>query len=244
MIILKIYQVGNRIVNTYMYSTKDGYVMIDTGYDNYMSKVIKRMEKNNISPEKIKYIFLTHAHDDHAGFLNEFLTKYPEVKVVCSNKSKETLKKGQNPFEGGCSSKLALMFCNLMKLFGKGEHRFPPIEEKFFDRFIEVSDENRADVEKLLEGKILDTQGHTSDSISLMINNGVLFCGDAAMNGFPSLNRVTIWVENKEDFIESWKKIIKIAPAKVYPSHGKPFDCVELERKMPKLKKIKLYKLY
>lgn len=30
-------------------------------------------EKNNIKSSDIKYVFLTHAHDDHAGFLNEVL---------------------------------------------------------------------------------------------------------------------------------------------------------------------------
>ena len=36
---MKIYNAGNRVMNTYLYQTKDGFVMIDTGYENNYSKV-------------------------------------------------------------------------------------------------------------------------------------------------------------------------------------------------------------
>ena len=95
---MKIYNVGIRIVNTYIYLTKSGYIMIDTGYDNGYYSVVKKLKKLNI---EVNYIFLTHAHDDHAGFLDEFLKKNPNVKVIIHPKAKDTLKKGQNSFEGG-----------------------------------------------------------------------------------------------------------------------------------------------
>ena len=56
---MEIWNVGNRIVNTYIYQIEDGYIMIDTGYDNGLNKVLKKMEKNNLKPENIRYIFLT-----------------------------------------------------------------------------------------------------------------------------------------------------------------------------------------
>ena len=31
---MEMWNVGNRIVNTYIYQIEDGYIMIDTGYDN------------------------------------------------------------------------------------------------------------------------------------------------------------------------------------------------------------------
>ena len=97
---------------------------VDTGYPESMARVIHRMKRVGILPEEVKVIFLTHAHDDHAGFLNAWLTRYPHVKVVASEKSLAVLLRGQNPFDGGCSSILAWMFCQVMKLAGKGEHRF------------------------------------------------------------------------------------------------------------------------
>ena len=86
---MEIWNVGNRIVNTYIYQIEDGYIMIDTGYDNGLNKVLKKMEKNNLKPENIRYIFLTHAHDDHAGFINEIMNKFPKIKLICNSKSIE-----------------------------------------------------------------------------------------------------------------------------------------------------------
>ena len=36
--LMEIWNVGNRIVNTYIYQIEDGYIMIDTGYDNRFKK--------------------------------------------------------------------------------------------------------------------------------------------------------------------------------------------------------------
>ncbi len=84
---------------------------------------------------------------------------------IMSDKSMPTLKRGQNSFEGGCSTVLAWIFCKLMRLVGKAEHRFPVIEEKHNDRFIEITKNNKAELEEILQGKILFTPGHTADTI-------------------------------------------------------------------------------
>lgn len=66
---------GNRIVNNWIYPIKDGYVVIDTGYENGFKKFKKNISKLHIKLDDIRYVFLTHAHDDHAGFLNQFLSE-------------------------------------------------------------------------------------------------------------------------------------------------------------------------
>ena len=86
---------GNRIMNTWLYPIEDGWVMVDTGYENSYQKVLKRLNKLLIKPEEVRYLFLTHAHDDHAGFLNELLGKNNDLKVIMSDKSMPILKKGQ-----------------------------------------------------------------------------------------------------------------------------------------------------
>lgn len=125
-------------MNTYVYRIDDGYVMIDTGYENSFKTVCRKLSKYNISLNEIKCVFLTHAHDDHAGFLKEMMDKSPNLKVIASEKAIPVLIRGQNSFDGGCSSLLALIFCNIMKLFGKGEHKFPPIENEYLDKVIHI----------------------------------------------------------------------------------------------------------
>ncbi len=219
---MEIINAGNRIVNTYVYKAPAGYVLIDTGYEHSMKSVERKLRSKNISFFDIRYVFLTHAHDDHAGFLNKLMNRYPDIKVIVNPASIPVLRKGQNRFDGGCSSLMAYVFCKMMSLWGKGKHIFPKIDEHNIERMIKIDDSNKKQLEDLLGGRIIYTPGHTNDSISLKIKKKV-FCGDAAMNGFPSLHRITIWVENTSDFETSWKKLIEEDIRVVIPAHGKPF---------------------
>lgn len=239
---MNIYNAGNRIMNTYTYDTQEGYVMVDTGYEHSLGNVEKKLRKQGIALSEIKYVFLTHAHDDHAGFLNELLLKYPDVKVIISDKAMPVLVRGQNSFAGGCSGLTAFAFCKLMGLLGKGKHLFPAVDRRNMDRFIEITPQNLTNAENLLQGKILFTPGHTSDSISLKVGN-IIFCGDAAMNGVPSLKRITIWIEDKSAFRNSWKLLIGEKADWIYPAHGKPFRRDDLERYINHIHKIRLYAL-
>ncbi len=234
---------GNRIMNTYLYKIQDGYVMIDTGYENSFKSCKKKLNHHNIKAEDIKYIFLTHAHDDHAGFINDMIKENTEIKIIMSCKGIEVLRKGQNSFEGGCSGKQSYLFCLFMKMLGNGQHKFPPIKKEYEDNLIFISDENKTELEQQLNGAILETAGHTDDSISLLTKEGYLFCGDAAMSGFPSKSNIIIWIGNKEQYIKSWEKIIKLNPRKIYPAHGKPFDTARLAKNLKKIENIKLFSL-
>ena len=226
-------------MNTYVYPCEDGYIMVDTGYEHSLKDVERKLNQKNIRLTDIKYVFLTHAHDDHAGFLNELLSKTTDLKVIMSDKSMETLKKGQNSFVGGCSTLLAWIFCKLMGIVGKAEHRFPTIEDKYDDRFIEITENNKNELEKILNGKILFTPGHTADSISLKVEK-IIFCGDAAMNGFPSVKRLIIWIENVYQFKQSWDVILNTDAEKIYPAHGMSFDKNDIRKYIHKIQNLRL----
>ena len=233
---MKIFNLGSRIVNNYLISTEIGYILIDTGYEGSFSRFLNKLNKLKINPKEIRYVFLTHAHDDHAGFLNEVLA-VTDAKVILHPKAIDRLKRGQNSFEGGSSSGLALLFCKILTLCGKGEHKFPAIRDEFLPRLITSDSEEFRTLQ--LPFKVLETPGHTADHISLLIDD-ILFCGDAAMNTLPSIKRVTIWIENLQQFKQSWQTIIAIAPQIIYPAHGKPFPVSDLEKYLPALNKIKL----
>lgn len=237
-----IYNVGSRVMNTYIYQAQGNYIMIDTGYEHSLKRVKKRADKQGVSLSRVKYIFLTHAHDDHAGFLNELLSQYPDIRVIIHHRAMPTLLKGQNSFAGGCSSLMALAFCKFMGLAGRGKHLFPAIEKQYTDRFINISPQNQAELENILQGKILLTPGHTPDSVSLRTGNKI-FCGDAAMNGLPSLKKITIWIENKYAFQKSWNRLLDEHADWILPAHGKPFRREELEKYINDIPGIKLYRL-
>lgn len=129
-----------------------------------------------------------------------------------------------------------------MKLLGNGEHRFPAMDETYRNRFIGITQWNITELENLLSGKILFTPGHTADSISLKVHN-LIFCGDAAMNGLPSLHRITIWIENKKEFKTSWQVLLDENADYIYPAHGRRFKSCDLQRFKSEIDRITLYPL-
>jgi len=231
---MKIINVGNMINNNYIIKLSKGYLLIDTGYPGQFENFKKRLRRHNIDIKEISYILLTHVHNDHAGFLNEVLNN-SDAKVILHPKAVDRLKEGINSFEGGCAGRLALTFYGIMKLFGKGEHR--P------ERYIVLDDKSLPAVEMQLSGTIVNLPGHTADSIGLLLEDGSLFCGDAAMNGFPSLNRVTIWIENLKEYKKTWELMLGMNPSKIYPSHGRAFSKEDLEKNIHRLDRVELYSL-
>ena len=65
---MRIINAGDRVMNTWIYEIPEGYVMVDTGYPGKLESVGKRMKRHGIQWSDIRCLFLTHAHDDHAGF--------------------------------------------------------------------------------------------------------------------------------------------------------------------------------
>ena len=235
-----IYNLGNRVVNNYLVSLDGGgYVLIDTGYAENYPAFRKRVDRSGVSPKEIKYIFLTHAHDDHAGFLNEVLA-ITDARVILHPKAVDGLLKGKNSFEGGCSSRLAWLFCQILALFGKGGHKFPPLKEEYLDRLVTI--DTSAFKALSLPFEVVETPGHTADHIS-MLKEGILFCGDAAMNGFPSIRRTIIWIEDPEQYRQSWEKMMVLNAKQIYPAHGKPFPTTDLKKYQGHLDNIQLYPL-
>ena len=64
--------------------------------------------------------------------------------------------------------------------------------------------------------------------------------GNRALNNYPSIHRVIIWIKNLVQFKESWKTILNATPKTIYPSHGKPFPASDLGKYISGLDKIRL----
>ena len=183
---MKICSLGNRIVNNYLIPCDEGYILIDTGYENGFRRFQRKLMENGIRPEDIRYVFLTHAHDDHAGFLNDVLA-ITNAKVILHPLAIEGLKKGQNSFEGGCSSRLAWLFCRILALAGHGDHRYPAVRDEYLDRLVSIDSEQFRTLR--FPYGVLRTPGHTADHISL-IAGGVKFAPNTA--SMPSGDLVII----------------------------------------------------
>lgn len=76
--------------------------------------------------------------------------------------------------------------------------------------------------ERGIDGSIL----HTPDSLSVLLDDGRLFCGDAAMNRlrWAGTRYHTIYVAGLGQYFDSGRPIIDSGVHTAYPTHGDPFD--------------------
>jgi metallo-beta-lactamase class B len=62
-----LYYVGIDWVCAYVVKTSGGLIMIDTLYDNFSDHTLKSVEQLGMNPKDVKYVIVTHGHNDHVG---------------------------------------------------------------------------------------------------------------------------------------------------------------------------------
>jgi glyoxylase-like metal-dependent hydrolase (beta-lactamase superfamily II) len=237
---MEIINLGTNIVNNYLIILDTSKILIDTGYKGDYTLFCEKLIKNNIELSSINYLFLTHAHDDHAGFLNEVIEN-TNATLIIHKDAVERLKIGHNLRIGGCSSIKAKIILSLLSSLGNSKQEFPIFE---ISKNTIIWDNDCQVFETMgIPLHIMHLPGHTSDSIGLLYKDDILFCGDASMNGPLSVNHNIVWIEDLENYKNTWNKMIGTKANVIYPSHGKQFEMKELIKNTKHLDKIKLYQL-
>ncbi len=106
----------------------------------------------------------------------------------------------------------------MMGLFGKAKRLYPALE--VLNNKILFDGHNQPLLAKNIPGKLVQLLDHTTHSIGTIIDGKASFCGYDTMNGFPSINRNIIWIENLSEYKESRDVMIQDQAEMVYPRHG------------------------
>jgi glyoxylase-like metal-dependent hydrolase (beta-lactamase superfamily II) len=213
--------------NSYLIQCDVGYLLIDTSYEKDYQKFIQALDKLGVKTSDIKYILLTHHHDDHVGLASQ-LVEESGAAIVAHEKGIDLLKGGENePVTEPLNRRVSLFF-SLLKMVNRSSG-FPPVVIE--DKDIIINGDDYDFLRSLgIEGKILCTPGHTKDSISVILDDGNAFVGDAAMSS-PAIAGIKyrpIFVENMVEVFTSWRRILEEGPKTIYPFHGKPFSAKRL----------------
>ena len=214
--------------NCYLLKSSDGYLLVDTSFPSYFQSFLIELENAKVNISEIKYLLLTHSHDDHAGFATQIREK-TNCRIIAHKNSIESLKQGTIINVGrflNTQARIAMTFYNWSK---RRNFEYPPVILKDNDIVVAGDDEN---VLKTMgvDGKIVYTPGHTDDLISVILSNGDAFVGDSCMSNPGFLHYRPIEVYNLQLVFESWQKIIENGAKTIYPGHGKPFTVEELNR--------------
>jgi glyoxylase-like metal-dependent hydrolase (beta-lactamase superfamily II) len=195
----------------------DGVIMIDGGSPKKSKIFIEGLKKISIKPEEIKLLILTHGHWDHIGSA-KIIKEISGAKIAMHWREKELPEKALKSIPSGITlwGKILIKF---MALF------MPFVHVPSFNVDIVLKDEEFSLLDFGIPGRIIPTPGHSSGSVSIVLETGDAFVGDLAMNAIP-LRRspgLPIFAEDLQMVKNSWKLLIHNGVKQVYPAHGKPF---------------------
>jgi hydroxyacylglutathione hydrolase len=183
--------------------------LIDTSAGRLWNKLQKHLERAGL--DQINYLILTHAHFDHAANANKIKVKYGTSVIVQQNEA-DYLAKGENIIPQGTT----LLTRPLVKLAGKRFFKKLKYEPCKFDILVE----NRLDLKVMgIDAYILHTPGHTSGSVSVIVEDEVALVGDT-MFGVFKRSVFPPYAENSELMIQSWRKLLQTNCTVFIPSHG------------------------
>ncbi len=195
---MKILNLNCKMTNCYLIESSYGCIMVDTDFPDTLHRLMHLLKQHGINMSDIKYLIVTHFHPDHAGIAQDL--KNLGIRLI--------LHECQVPFVD-----------NLNSFFKKSP------KAKFTDIVIEdnivISDkESRKFLNSVgIEGEIIQTPGHTDDSISLIIDGCCAFTGD-----LPEFGLMEAY--NNQTVKDSWKLIKDLRITKIYPAHGNPYTII------------------
>lgn len=185
-----ILNIGYDSTNYYLLTTSAPKLLVDIGWPGTLPKLLRALQRYNLQLKDIPYALATHYHPDHAGLAQE--AKQQGVKLIVMENQNETLAE----------------FGKYMK----PEMHYTPITLQ--DNLLLRFDESRAFLASLgLAGEIIATPGHSDDSATLVLDEGMAFTGDLHPPEYAT-------EEQQARTAVSWKKIHQLGAHTIYPGHG------------------------
>lgn len=224
--------------NVFLLPCQGGYLQVDTGYEHDYSIYRKKLSKTGIELENIRYLVLTHHHDDHSGFLNE-LTRDTSVTIIAHEQAEILLKSGENDKShgGGYINGFIKLIAGLKMRFDPNwTLSFPPFKLREQDIRL-AGDDNQVLRDLGLAGSVLYTPGHCVDHIAIVLDSGEVFCGDAAASFLLWVGTYycTVFMTDMSEAYQSWQKILAAGARTIYPAHGLPFPSERLIQNMGRI---------
>jgi glyoxylase-like metal-dependent hydrolase (beta-lactamase superfamily II) len=229
-----ILKVDTRSTVDYLLPCKGGYLLIDTSYPDNYDLFKKGLAALNITVGEIRYIMVTHHHNDHSGFAAR-LAAESGATIIAHEGAVPLLHAGKSmPYKKYVNRCTKIIFSMIVKVFdGSPEHDFTPVPEGFPIIPVKGNDDHLLRTIGI-RGKIICTPGHTDDSISILMDDGRAFVGDLAMNflNICSCQRRPALINDMKQLYTSWNSIIAAGARIIYPAHGDPFPVRDLRQSM------------
>lgn len=187
---VNIVNVGYRSTNYWVVRSGGSCLLVDLGWPGMFRPFVTTMARKGVALEDIAYGFATHYHIDHAGCAEEL--KRSGMTLIVTPEQREAIRR--------------------MKSYTKPADGYVAIRE---DNNYELAlSESRRFLKTLgFSGELVHTPGHSDDSVSLVLDEGIAFTGDLTHPSMAS-------AEDAAVVAASWEKLRVLGVRSVYAGHG------------------------
>lgn len=209
----KILPISLGFVNAYLVK-EEQVILIDTGTPGSEKQILEVMKENQIHPDDISLIILTHGHQDHAGSAS-ILQEALSAPIATHEYNGDFLQRGKQDVLQPIS-----LPGYLLQFFFSMQQKtsFPP--------FIpDITINSQFDLNPYgIKGMIIPTPGHSKGSVSVILDSGERFCGDLIFPQIPSGKPGSpFWADEPNKILSSVRTITDERSSIFYPGHGGPF---------------------
>jgi endoribonuclease LACTB2 len=187
---ITVVNVGYRSTNFWVVSAGTSRLLVDLGWPGMFGALAANLKRMGIPMNEVRYGLATHYHIDHAGAAQNL--KNEGMRLLVIEEQVSAIPK--------------------MKQWTKPRDNYTDIAT--FDNVVIKTSESRAFLAKLgIKGEIVHTPGHSDDSVTLVLDNGMAFTGD--------LTSPTMVVDEDPGVVaSSWQKLRDLGVTTIYGGHG------------------------
>lgn len=191
-------------------------VLVDAGSPREEDKIARAIEAAGVRLRDISLILLTHAHRDHAGSAKA-LREMTGAPVALHPAENAMLERGHMGVLTPVRPRHTLLL---------------PYLNRPFDGFTPdlALREGQSLAEFGLAAEVVETPGHSSGSVSIVLPFGDALAGDLLIGGFlgglleRSRARLPYFAEDAPTLKQSVNKLKELAPDRWYLGHGGPIE--------------------
>ena len=187
---VNIVNVGYASTNCYLVGPDSSRLLVDVGWPETLPRLLAVLQRKGARPREIVALLVTHYHPDHAGLAQEIKAQGIQLVVLQSQ---------------------VAAIPDLLKIMKPRDHYR---EITLDDNLVVDTPASRAFLLRLgISGEVISTPGHSDDSATLVLDEGLAFTGD-----LPGPEQAT--EEARSQVLRSWERIRAHHVHTVYPGHG------------------------
>jgi len=212
---MRIHRIQSVAAYSHLIETDEALYLVDAGMMGHGRSILRKIRDIGRDPAELRLAIVTHGHADHFGGLPEILDEVPDLEIIAHPAHAKVIATGSVLISPGLNP-----YFKVYELIARNS--LPRSGLRGVGSVIALDDGTRLD-EYGLPGRIVYTIGHSSGDISLLLDDGSAFVGDAVQGRripgvtSPELPNMAIDVD---EVLASWKLLLDAGATTIYPAHG------------------------